>query len=168
MPACLARRKRRRQAPTLHHNGPTKGFKIEVGKLGRASFPKGFYVYAGSAQKNLSQRLARHFRNAKSRGTLQRAPTNKTPGSARWEWPSPPHWHIDYLLPHAKILSIHVFKASKEWECRLSQKIAGLEGARIIMKGFGASDCKCPSHLYYFSLRPRISRGVLQYAPTRS
>jgi Uri superfamily endonuclease len=72
------------------------------------------------------------------------------PGGARWEWPSPPHWHIDYLLPHAKILAIHAFKASKEWECRLSKKLAGLEGARVIMEGFGSSDCGCTSHLYYF------------------
>ena len=137
------------------HLSLQEGQRLTVGKLGRASFPKGFYVYVGSAQKNLSQRIERHLRNA------------ETPGGARWEWPSPPHWHIDYLLPHAKILSIHVFKASKEWECRLSRKLAGLEGAGVLMKGLGASDCKCPSHLYYFPLRPHISgRGVLQYAPT--
>ena len=147
-----------------------EGQKLDIGKLGRASFPKGFYVYVGSAQKNLWQRLERHLRNAKCRGTLSASggcPTNKTSGGARWGWPSPPHWHIDYLLPHAKILSIHVFKASKEWECRLSRRISRLEGARVIMKGFGSSDCRCPSHLYYFPLRPHISgRGVLQYAPT--
>ncbi|MFN3467859.1 MAG: GIY-YIG nuclease family protein [Candidatus Brocadiales bacterium] len=121
-----------------------EGQEVKVGKFGRGFFPSGFYIYVGSAQKNLHQRLARHLRNEKS-----------------------PHWHIDYLLPHAKILSIHVFKASKEWECRLSQKIAGLEGAMVIMKGFGASDCRCPSHLYYFPYRPRISKGVLQHTPTR-
>ena len=146
VPACLARRRRRRQAPTLHHENSRSRLELTIGKLGRASFPKGFYVYVGSAQKNLSQRIERHLRNA------------ETPGGARWEWPSPPHWHIDYLLPHAKILSIHVFKASKEWECRLSQKIAGLEGARVIMKGFGTSDCKCPSHLYYFPCKPPLGR----------
>lgn len=113
--------------------------RLMVGKLGRASFPKGFYVYVGSAQKNLSQRIERHLRNA------------ETPGGAT------AHWHIDYLLPHAKILSIHVFKASKEWECRLSRRLARLEGARVIMKGFGSSDCRCPSHLYYFSLRPHLN-----------
>ncbi|MEK7822041.1 MAG: DUF123 domain-containing protein, partial [Planctomycetota bacterium] len=77
----------------------------------------------------------------------------ETPGGAT------AHWHIDYLLPHAKILSIQVFKAPKEWECRLSKRLARLEGAGIIMKGFGASDCRCPSHLYYFPYRPHLSRN---------
>ena len=117
------------------HLSLQEGQRLTVGKLGGASFPKGFYVYVGSAQKNLSQRIERHLRKEKSL-----------------------HWHIDYLLPHAKILSIQIFKASKEWECRLSRRLAGLEGAGIIMKGFGASDCKCPSHLYYFPRKPPLGR----------
>src|SRR3990172_39420 len=77
--------------------------RLMVGKLRRASFPKGFYVYVGSAQKNLSQRLARHLRNAGHHKTetthIAGGATTKSPGGAT------PHWHIDYLLPHAKILS---------------------------------------------------------------
>ena len=134
------------------HLSLQKEQRLTVGKLGRASFPKGFYVYVGSAQKNLRQRLERYLRNAKCRGTLQRAPTNKKAGGAT------AHWHIDYLLPHAKILSIHIFKASKEWECRLGRRLDGLEGAGVVMKGFGSSDCKCPSHLYYFPCKPPLGR----------
>ena len=142
------------------------GRALSVGRLGRVFFPRGFYVYVGSAQKNLPQRLERHIRNADHReNNSARVPGGANafllPGGAT------AHWHIDYLLPHAKILSIHVFKASKEWECRLSRKLAGLEGAGVIMKGFGSSDCKCTSHLYYFPSRPHIrGRCVLQYAPT--
>ena len=30
---------------------------IIIGKLGKFSFPKGYYVYTGSAKKNLSSRI---------------------------------------------------------------------------------------------------------------
>jgi Uri superfamily endonuclease len=140
------------------------GQEVNVGRLGRAFFPGGFYVYVGSAQKNLPQRLARHLRNAKNRGTLSAlggCPINKTPGGVAQ------HWHIDYLLPHAKILSIHVYRASREWECRLGRKLAGLKGARVIMKGFGSSDCKCTSHLYYFPSRQHFKGTFLAMGVVR-
>ncbi|HHT9119228.1 MAG TPA: GIY-YIG nuclease family protein [Candidatus Hypogeohydataceae bacterium YC41] len=141
VPACLARtnlpgafhsfqKQRQRQAPTLHYKKSTNGLEIQIGKLGRAFFPEGFYVYVGSAQRSLAQRLERHLRKEKAL-----------------------HWHIDYLLHHAEILSIYAQKASKEWECRLSRRLAGLEGARVVMRGFGSSDCGCMSHLYFFPSR---------------
>lgn len=106
---------------------------LDVGRLGKALFPKGFYLYVGSAQKNLPQRLRRH---------LSREKRN--------------HWHIDYLLPSARIRSIYSYEAPREWECRLSQRIAGLKGVRVVLKGFGSSDCSCPTHLYFFPNIPRV------------
>ncbi len=159
-----------------------------MGRLGRAFFPKGFYVYVGSAQRNLPQRLARHLRNAgicsgracpepfwyracSAGGTFSKA-SFATTIIAPLHATNPlkvytAHWHIDYLLPHAKILSIHVFKASKEWECRLSRRLARLEGARVIMKGFGSSDCRCPSHLYYFPSKPHFKGTFLAMGVVR-
>lgn len=40
---------------------------IETGSLGRIAFPAGWYVYAGSARKGLSARLARHKRRTGKR-----------------------------------------------------------------------------------------------------
>ena len=56
---------------------------ITVGKLGRFHFPAGYYIYSGSAQKNLTHRISRHLRKKK-----------------------PLRWHIDYLLscPSARII----------------------------------------------------------------
>lgn len=61
------------------------------------------------------------------------------------------HWHIDYLLkaPEARIEKIVLSTAG---ECRLNHRISALPRARVVVKGFGASDCTsaCPSHLIYF------------------
>jgi len=38
-------------------------------------------------------------------------------------------------------------------ECRLAEKIRCMYGA-IPTIGFGCSDCKCESHLYYFREKP--------------
>ena len=53
----------------------SKASRITVGRLGTFAFPRGWYVYAGSAMRGLSGRIARHRRSRKER-----------------------HWHIDYLL----------------------------------------------------------------------
>jgi len=51
---------------------------IRVGKLGAFKFPRGYYIYLGSALNGLVRRIARHLRSAKR-----------------------PFWHIDYFLRHA-------------------------------------------------------------------
>jgi len=105
--------------------------RICVGKLGAALFPKGIYVYTGSAMNGLAARLRRHCRRVK-----------KT------------HWHIDYLLalPEARIKKIVVYPVAPRQECRQSQRIAALPGATVVVKRFGATDCKfgCASHLTHF------------------
>ena len=107
---------------------------IRVGKLGLARFPKGKYVYTGSAMKGLAARLARHLSRRK---TL--------------------HWHIDHLLklPEARVDKVIVYPPAPNQECRQNQRIAALSGAAVVLKRFGASDCKsgCRSHLYFFRLQ---------------
>ena len=39
---------------------------ITVGRLGRFTFPRGYYLYVGSAQRCLQARVARHARRKKS------------------------------------------------------------------------------------------------------
>jgi Uri superfamily endonuclease len=108
---------------------------IRVGKLGQAIFPVGTYVYTGSAMKGLGARLRRHC-----------AKTKKI------------RWHIDYLLtlPEARIRQVILYSAAPGQECRQNKRIAARPGATVILKNFGASDCKsgCVSHLFFL---PKIS-----------
>ncbi len=103
---------------------------LGVGALGRHPFPRGLYLYTGSAQRNLYQRLRRHLSG---------------PSGAAKKF----HWHIDYLLAHARVRYVWAFAAPKEWECRLGGYIARMEGVRVPLIGFGSSDCKCETHLYH-------------------
>jgi Uri superfamily endonuclease len=107
---------------------------IRVGKLGKAFFPAGTYVYTGSAMKGLGPRLRRH-----------RAKTKKI------------HWHIDYLLTlrEARVRQIILYRAAPGQECRQNKRFAAKPGAAVILKNFGASDCKsgCVSHLLFFADR---------------
>jgi len=97
---------------------------ITVGKLGRFGFQKGFYFYAGSAQRNLTRRFERHNKKVK-----------------------PLHWHIDYVSARAKMIGAITVVGGRDCECKLAK------GLKILFKpelpGFGASDCRCGSHLFY-------------------
>ena len=110
---------------------------IQVGCLGNFGFPGGFYVYVGSAQNNLEDRIERHLRRDKKM-----------------------HWHIDYLLHYGQVICVHTYAGEKHTECVLSQKIGNLKNTMILVSGFGSSDCSCASHLYFFQDNPdsRISR----------
>jgi Uri superfamily endonuclease len=101
-----------------------KDINVNIGALGRSAFAKGLYVYVGSAQTNLEQRIKRHFRKEKRL-----------------------FWHIDYLLDNhaAKITKVLFQKANKTGECKTAKAIG--ERAKPI-DGFGCSDCRCRSHLF--------------------
>ena len=107
-----------------------KDCRIKVGMLGTFRFPRGYYVYTGSAQNNIEKRIARHLSCHKKM-----------------------HWHIDYLLKAAKILSVKEYTGLKSDECRLNVEIGSCPGARIIASGFGSSDCRCKTHLYFFEFK---------------
>jgi Uri superfamily endonuclease len=96
---------------------------IVIGKLGKLIFKKGFYVYVGSALNNLESRINRHLKSDKKI-----------------------HWHIDYLLKHADIIDVFFKERSKKEECKISNEF---EKRLKYLKGFGCSDCKCKSHLFY-------------------
>ena len=61
---------------------------VDVGRLGRYSFPKGKYIYTDSAKRGLNASIDRHKRNGKKL-----------------------HWHIDYLLDRATV-EVDVFLIS--------------------------------------------------------
>jgi Uri superfamily endonuclease len=108
-----------------------KPARVKIGKLGVFLFPAGRYVYTGSALNGLARRLNRHRRRDK-----------------------PLHWHIDYLLRHARIERIDVFKTTRRLECALNAQILEQTGACVVVRGFGSSDCRCRSHLAYRGEQP--------------
>jgi sugar fermentation stimulation protein A len=107
-----------------------KDRKIAVAALGTLNFPRGWYAYAGSARKNLSQRISRHLRKERK---LK-------------------HWHLDYLTPHAKTIQALPIASYRNLECTLAGDLRKLGGRTV--KDFGSSDCHCPGHLCYFPEQP--------------
>ena len=106
----------------------TQERQIVVGSLGSHRYHRGIYAYVGSALGGVEQRVGRH----KSQKKRLR-------------------WHIDYLLANADILAIVAIPGERrEVECRMAQALLQCEGASIPVPGFGASDCRCDSHLLYF------------------
>lgn len=107
------------------------GCRIRIGRLGRHWFPRGYYVYTGRAKRGLQKRLDRHWRQEKKH-----------------------RWHIDYLLHYAKLVGVKKCLTRAEQECLLNSRILRRPGAQVIVEKFGASDCRCISHLVYFRRRP--------------
>ena len=105
-----------------------KDQKMEIGKLGKFYFPKGFYIYTGSAMNNLEKRIERHLRKNKKK-----------------------FWHIDFFLANdfAKVISILKVKTKKKIECKLNKTILSKLNGKILVNKFGSSDCNCKSHLIY-------------------
>lgn len=125
-----------------------RAVEIGIGRLGRRRLPAGWYVYTGSARSGLRARIARHLRRRK---TL--------------------HWHIDYLLaaPGARVVEVIERPGVHVGECSLNQAIGRLGGARAVVPGFGASDCRagCPAHVYYFCSRPVVPAAESHVEPHR-
>ena len=101
---------------------------IRVGALGAFKFPRGYYIYIGSALNGLSARIARHRRNEKKR-----------------------FWHIDYLLEHARVIDVWTRESAARLECQWARAALALPNARVVAPRFGASDCNCAAHLVYLS-----------------
>jgi len=119
--------------------------KITIGKLGTFNFPAGYYLYVGSAlgPGALRARLARHLRSSESSSGSNRGQTSKKL-----------HWHIDYLLQRAQLVEVWSVASKERLECKWSEVARGLSGAQVPVRVFGSSDCRCPAHLIYFSVRP--------------
>ncbi len=110
-------------------------FSIVCKKYTDLIFSKGYYYYAGSAQKNLYHRLKRHIASNKII-----------------------NWHIDYLtssidgkLPPANIKSVYIFlNQKKDFECKIASDLSNNFLCSSDIYGFGNGDCKiCSTHLFY-------------------
>lgn len=56
-------------------------------------------------------------------------------------------WHIDHLLTEAgvEIEAIYIKPSDKRIECGVADSVSKVGRA---VRGFGSSDCRCPSHLF--------------------
>jgi Uri superfamily endonuclease len=106
---------------------------LRVGGLGEVRIEPGFLVYVGSARGpgGLRARLAHHARIA-----------------------TRPHWHLDYLRAEVSILGAWLCASPDPLEQGWARGVEGIRGAAIPAAGFGASDCSCPAHLFWFARRP--------------
>jgi len=96
---------------------------IQIGKLEKIHFKKGFYIYVGSALNGLENRVNRHIKKTKKK-----------------------HWHIDYFLDFADIIDIFYKESITKVECNIA---ATFDKQLSIIPCFGCSDCRCKSHLFY-------------------
>ena len=107
--------------------------RIAVGRLGTFEIPPGHYAYVGSAfgPGGLAARLRRH-----------RNPARR------------PHWHIDRLRRAGELVEIWWAEQRIPREHDWAALLASLPGAAPAIARFGASDCRCATHLFRFGRRP--------------
>ena len=107
---------------------------LRVGALGKLPFPRGYYVYVGSAVRGMASRVARHMRRDKRL-----------------------RWHVDYLTRQTRIVAAWCDPGDEAHECLWSRRLARLKEANLSPRGFGSSDCRCPSHLIHLSQEPEFA-----------
>lgn len=110
---------------------------IPTGKLKYSEYKRGYYLYAGSAKANLLKRIKRHENRKKK--TF--------------------HWHIDYLTANGEEVKTFGIYTDRFSECDIAKGFESIGGK--VIPHFGSSDCKCPSHLFYFKDDPLKDRAYL-------
>jgi Uri superfamily endonuclease len=108
---------------------------LQVGRLGRAKFKHGIYVYIGSAfgPGGLNVRISHHLRVSLK-----------------------PRWHIDYLRGAAYPTAVWYTYDPVHREHQWAKIFMQMTRATITVDGFGSSDCDCQSHLFFFAKLPFI------------
>ena len=107
-----------------------------IGRWGRLNIRSGYYIYVGSAlgPGGVLARVSRHCRERKSK-----------------------HWHIDYLREFAIIEFVWYRHSPVRLEHYWAKAVAKLNETEPV-KGFGCSDCRCESHLFFSVSEPRLDR----------
>jgi len=96
---------------------------LSIGALGDLKLEAGYYAYVGSALGGLQARVQRHVSGDKKI-----------------------HWHIDHLLTRGRVIDVIQGETKERKECAVAGELA--KHLKTIA-GFGSSDCKCESHLFY-------------------
>lgn len=109
---------------------------LRIGRLGEARLAPGHYAYVGSAfgPGGVRARLGRHLRGA----TALR-------------------WHIDFLRRVCRVETAWVSYEPRRLEHAWAAALLTLPGASRPLAGFGASDCRCDTHLAGFAERPALA-----------
>ena len=122
---------------------------LEVGRLGAIAFRPGYHLYVGSALgPGGLARVERHRRLGRDRDRS-------------------PHWHVDRLLidPRFRLAAVVTACTGERLECALARTLGG-----DTVAGFGATDCRCGSHLAFRPLDPvdevAAAFGAIGLAPT--
>ena len=107
-----------------------------IGRWGYLNVRPGYYIYVGSAlgPGGVLARVSRHCREHKIK-----------------------HWHIDYLREYAIIESVWYSHSPIRLEHSWAEAVAKLNETEPV-KGFGCSDCRCNSHLFFSASEPELSR----------
>ncbi len=108
---------------------------LGIGSLGELEFPAGWYVYVGSAMRNLEARVARHMKTKKKL-----------------------RWHIDYLREASDSCEALLLPSTHKKECEIARILAAVLTPRP--RGFGSSDCRCPTHLFRLESEPGTDPGL--------
>ena len=97
--------------------------RISIGRRGSRIFEKGIYFYVGSGGRTPLRRIARHIRKRKRK-----------------------FWHIDFLTVNSRVIGAFMLESNISLECTLAR---ALRDKFKPVPGFGASDCRCGSHLFF-------------------
>jgi Uri superfamily endonuclease len=108
----------------------------EIGRWGRFTIRPGYYVYVGSAfgPGGVLARVSRHCQKAKNK-----------------------HWHIDYLREFTDPAAVWYSHSSDRLEHCWAEALAIMNHMKPV-KGFGCSDCKCESHLFFIAKKPPLEK----------
>lgn len=112
---------------------------VSIGKLGKLRAAHGYYLYLGSAfgPGGIAGRVARHLQS-----------------TARL------HWHIDYLKCALQPIEVGVAHDTKRREHAWANCLQASQGVTIPLPRFGASDCRCPTHLFFAQTQHDLKRAV--------
>jgi len=119
--------------------------RLSIGALGEQDFAAGAYVYCGSAlgPGGVRARVRRHVEGAAAL-----------------------HWHIDYLLRRARVLAVWARTGPRRLECEWAAAMSSSGEFTSPVPRFGASDCRCPSHLWRAGVRIAVLNSALRRLPS--
>ncbi|MFZ5929487.1 MAG: GIY-YIG nuclease family protein [Acidobacteriota bacterium] len=117
---------------------------LRIGALGTFGFPAGEYLYCGSAlgAGGVRARVRRHVEGGRKR-----------------------HWHIDYLLRLARVHEVWGRLDPRRLECAWAQALSRHGSFACPAARFGASDCRCPAHLWRAEVPHAGLESVLRRLP---
>jgi Uri superfamily endonuclease len=159
MPSPAARATSAANPPALPAGGGTYALLLTcrqtadlgIGRIGRLRTRSGVYLYVGSAHGpgGLRARIGHHCRISLS-----------------------PRWHIDYLRAAATPVQAWFTCDPLPREHQWADVFNRTRGASRPLERFGASDCRCPAHLFFFAQPPdfaafarKIRRRFPSHAP---